>query len=286
MVVVSLSDCPPKLRGDLSLWLMEITTGVFVGNVNARVREALWSRICEHVKTGRAAMVFSTNGEQGMDFYVHNTAWVPRDFEGLTLIRRPREGGPALPSGYSNAAKRKLAQRVSQRLRREGSVYVVFDLETTGLQPERDEILEIAALLVRDGEVEEEYTALVTQNTPLPPNVAALTGITEEELREKGVPLEEALAGFLDFAGEAPLVAHNYPFDAEFLRRACKRQGKPLMKNRATDTLALARRLVDDIEDYRLPTLAHHFGLPPAQSHRALPDCYTAQAIYENLKEQ
>lgn len=89
MIVVSLTDCPPKVRGDLSKWLLEINTGVYVGNVNARVREELWKRICENIKDGQATMVYSTNGEQKLDFLVHNTSWVPVDFDGIKLIRKP-----------------------------------------------------------------------------------------------------------------------------------------------------------------------------------------------------
>lgn len=84
-----MTDCPPQLRGDLSKWLCEINTGVYVGQVSQRVREALWIRVCENLKNGRATMVYSTNGEQKMDFRVHNTAWEPVDFDGLKLMRRP-----------------------------------------------------------------------------------------------------------------------------------------------------------------------------------------------------
>ena len=56
MVVVTLTDCPPKLRGDLTKWLMEINTGVYVGKVSARIREMLWTRICENLSQGRAIM--------------------------------------------------------------------------------------------------------------------------------------------------------------------------------------------------------------------------------------
>lgn len=72
MTVVVLTDCPPKLRGDLTKWLLEINTGVYVGNLSARVREELWTRICENLKTGRATMVFRASNEQKMDFRVHN----------------------------------------------------------------------------------------------------------------------------------------------------------------------------------------------------------------------
>lgn len=73
MIVLSLSNCPPKLRGDLSKWLVEINAGVYVGRVSARVRDELWQRVCENLRDGRATMVFRANTEQGMDFRVHNT---------------------------------------------------------------------------------------------------------------------------------------------------------------------------------------------------------------------
>ena len=75
MVVITLSDCPPKVRGDLSKWLFEINTGVYVGNLSTRVRQELWQRICENLKNGRATMVYSAPGEQQMRFEIHNSLW-------------------------------------------------------------------------------------------------------------------------------------------------------------------------------------------------------------------
>ena len=63
-----MTNCPPKLRGDLSKWLCEINTGVYVGNVSSRVRDALWERICQNLKNGQATLVFTAAGEQRMDF--------------------------------------------------------------------------------------------------------------------------------------------------------------------------------------------------------------------------
>ena len=68
-----MNDCPPSLRGDLSKWLCEINTGVYVGQVSSRVREALWNRVCQNLRHGRATMVYTTNTEQKMAFRVHNT---------------------------------------------------------------------------------------------------------------------------------------------------------------------------------------------------------------------
>ena len=87
--VLVLTNCPPKLRGDMTKWFVEINTGVYVGNISKRIREELWKRICDNIKNGQATMVFHSNNEQQMDFYVHNTTWEPVDFDGIKLMRRP-----------------------------------------------------------------------------------------------------------------------------------------------------------------------------------------------------
>lgn len=74
-VTICVTNCPPKLRGDLTKWLMEIDTGVFVGNLNARVRDAVWDRICSTIGNGRACMTFSTNNEQKLDFRIYHSTW-------------------------------------------------------------------------------------------------------------------------------------------------------------------------------------------------------------------
>jgi CRISPR-associated protein Cas2 len=89
MIVISMTDCPVGLRGDLTKWLLEINTGVFVGQVSARVRDRLWERITETTKEGRVTMVFNTNNEQRLDFRVHNGTWEPIDFDGIKLMLRP-----------------------------------------------------------------------------------------------------------------------------------------------------------------------------------------------------
>lgn len=93
MIVVSLTSVPPSLRGDLTRWMFEIDTGVFVGRMSARVRDELWDRIVRECGTGRAIMVYGTNSEQRFDFRVHNFEWVPEDFDGIKIMRRPLPQG-------------------------------------------------------------------------------------------------------------------------------------------------------------------------------------------------
>lgn len=88
MIVVVLSVTPEKLRGELTRWLLEISTGVYIGHLSARVRDRLWDRIVDDVSTGRALMVWSTRNEQRMQFRVHNHSWTVEDFDGISLMRR------------------------------------------------------------------------------------------------------------------------------------------------------------------------------------------------------
>ena len=109
MVVLMLTACPAGLRGHLTRWLLEIGPGVFVGKVSKRVRELLWARVLELVKDGRAVMVFPARNEQGLEFLVHRSAWVPTDVDGLTLMLRPATPSDATPRdlrpGWSKASK-------------------------------------------------------------------------------------------------------------------------------------------------------------------------------------
>lgn len=108
MITIVLTACPVGLRGHLTKWLIEISAGVFVGNVSTRVRELLWQRVVELSKEGRALMVYSVPNEQSLSFRVHRHHWTPTDFEGLTLMMRPTEIVPTtVKPGWSTASKRR-----------------------------------------------------------------------------------------------------------------------------------------------------------------------------------
>ncbi|WP_210411010.1 type I-E CRISPR-associated endoribonuclease Cas2e [Oerskovia sp. KBS0722] len=109
MIVVVLSVCPEKLRGELTRWLLEVSAGVYVGHVPARVRDMLWLRIVEDVARGRALMIHTARNEQGMSLRVHNHAWEAADHEGLVLMRRQTAESRAL------ATERKAARQQPTR---------------------------------------------------------------------------------------------------------------------------------------------------------------------------
>lgn len=283
-----MTDCPPKLRGDLSKWLCEIDTGVYVGQISGRVRDAVWERIRKTLTTGHAVMVYATNNEQRMDFRTHNTAWEAVDFDGIKLMRRPPPQSletPALKPGFSKAAKWNMAAHGRTASAGKPERYVVIDLKTGGLQAKSDPIIEYGALRVENGVPVGRFSALVAQNAPLPPEIAGLTGITDALLRQQGQEPKPALEAFLQFIGNDRLVGYNIMFDIDFLSAACRLHACRLPTNRCKDLLESARRRVSGVSNYKLATLAAHFSLPARQTHRALPDCELIWEIYEKLKQ-
>jgi CRISPR-associated protein Cas2 len=292
MIVITLTDCPPALRGDLTKWLQEINAGVYVGQVSARVRDEIWKRVQKSAKTGNATMVFSANNEQRMDFRVHNTSWEPIDFDGLKLMLRPCPARvkklSELRIGFSNAARMRMARQM-QRRKYGGKPlperYIVVDVETTGLSAAEHEIIEIGAITVGERQIEARFHALVKAKSSIPQPIKALTGISDEILQQEGRELAEVMPEFLAFAGDLLVVSHNSDFDYGFLRAACESCGLPLFSNQCVDTLALARRLVYDVKDYKLATLLDYFGIEANGAHRSEEDCLATKQLYEKLIE-
>jgi len=288
---VSLINCPVSLRGDLTKWLQEINTGVYVGNVTPRVRDELWKRICSEAKNGSATMVFSAQNEQRLDFRVHNSSWEPIDFDGITLMLRPASqravGSGKYLSGVKTAAGRYSHGR--HRGSREDAgprAYVVIDVETTGLDPFKDHILELAAVKMINGREAGRFQSLVSPMGEITPAIEKLTGISNGEAVSEGKPLLTVLSCFLDFIGPLPVVSHNAEFDCSFIQAACEDCGIEGFENDAIDTLKLANRKVPGIANYRLETLTSVLELSIRETHRALPDCLSTRDLFVKLIER
>lgn len=291
MIVLVVADCPPKLRGDLSKWFLEINTGVYVGNLNSRVRDEVWQRVCDTLKNGRATIVFHTANEQKLDFRVHNTTWEPVNFDGIKLIRRPvnavHNSETENLTDYSKEAIFRKMDRMERAKRKRANTeeYVVIDVETTGLSYEDDRIIELGAIRVSGGKPEQEFSTLVMCKKKIPLDVVNLTGITDEIINANGREVKEALIEFINFIGTTRLVGYNINFDQTFLHNACLSNNIERIKNSSKDIMALARKKLDDVENYKLSTVAVRLGLNVKTIHRALDDCYLTYGIYEKLKE-
>src|SRR5438477_10213377 len=152
------------------------------------------------------------------------------------------------------------------------ATFVVVDLETTGLRPGSAHICEIGAVRVRELELEQEFELLVDPGVPLGPMISALTGLRDAELRGQAHP-SIAVRRFLEFAGDAVLVAHNARFDLAFLDRETERLTGARLAGPVVDTVGLARRLLAGRTPRAgLASLAQFFGTAARPCHPPPPD--------------
>ncbi len=295
-VIVVLSDCPPKLRGDMTKWFIQVNTGVYVGNMNPRIRDGLWQRITENIGHGHATMVFSAQGEQHMDFYVHNAYWNPIDFDGIKLMFRPEVKNNVQPNiakkSFSKAATNRIIAANQTKLRKSSEwsafltdSYIVLDFETTGLSSLQNQIIELAAIYVERGVPTERLQYLIRYEGTLPVEIVHLTGLTDGQLQQDGVQLAVAVQALLEFIEDLPIVCHNARFEQDFFKAACTWCSLHTPGNRFIDTLHMAQLLLPKLDSYKLPQVAAYLDIPYSSAHRALPDCETTNAVYAKLKQ-
>ncbi len=164
------------------------------------------------------------------------------------------------------------------------NTYLALDLETTGLSPMRDHILEIGAVKVEQGEVTGTYETFIDDGIDIPEKITELTGITAAMVA--GSPaMKEAVEGFLEFSGDLPLLGHNILFDYGFMKRNVQLLGADYPR-RGMDTLTIARACLPQLPSRSLDKVAAYFDIPQEQHHRALDDALTAARIYERLAEE
>lgn len=158
---------------------------------------------------------------------------------------------------------------------------IVFDIETTGLSHTTERITEIGAVRLRNLEVVEEFETFVDPEKHIPENITELTGITDEMVA--GAPREgEAVKSFLEFCGDAPLIAHNADFDTSFIRAACERN-KINYHNPYIDSLKLCKAAIPNKKKYTLDAMAKELGCGDFNHHRASDDAKMLAKIFIKL---
>lgn len=164
--------------------------------------------------------------------------------------------------------------------------YVLFDLETTGLDTENDRIIEISAIRVSGGEIVEEFSTLVNPGIHIPFIASSVNGITDEMVKDSP-SIEEALKDFLGFAGSSVLAGHNIRrFDMRFIQRdSVNILGSPV-NNKILDTLDVARRYLPEFQSRSLGSLAYHYNISYDDAHRALADCHINKKVYDMLARE
>jgi DNA polymerase-3 subunit epsilon/ATP-dependent DNA helicase DinG len=160
------------------------------------------------------------------------------------------------------------------------TTFVALDIETTGLDPDRDAIIEIGAVKFTTKRIEGEYSTLLNPGRPIPKFIESLTGISDAML-SKAPRLADVLPRLADFVGDAVVVGHSVKFDLSFIRKS-----RILRDNDSLDTYDLAAVLLPAAGRYSLGALAQATGIILPATHRALDDARVSQALYRKLFER
>ena len=157
--------------------------------------------------------------------------------------------------------------------------FTAFDLETTGLYPDRDAIIEIGAVRFNlDGE-QYRFSGLIDPGRSIPEEASRVNGISDEMVA--GMPsIEEILPGFLDFIDDSVLIAHNIGFDAGFIAAAAASQELTLKDNPCIDTVLLGKKCYTGLYSYSLGSLSSALGISIENAHRAEDDAEACMKIF------
>jgi len=159
--------------------------------------------------------------------------------------------------------------------------YVAFDVETTGLNPEQNEIIEIGALKVRDGKVQERFMEFIRPTESIQPAITELTGITNQMV-ERARRRQEVIPEFLDFCEDDILVGHNVVFDYSFMKMSALSEGMAFDKN-GIDTLKIAQKVHKDMKSKSLGALCEYYHIENNAAHRAYHDALATAKLYQTL---
>lgn len=162
--------------------------------------------------------------------------------------------------------------------------YVCVDIETTGIRPKWDKIIEIGAVKVRDGKVVDIFSELIYPGIHVPPRITQLTGITDEMVAGKS-KIEEVLPRFVEFAENDLLLGHNLRFDYSFLKQNAINMNLEFTKQ-GLDTLKIARKVLPQLESRALDYLCDYYNIKDENHHRAFNDASVTSQLYLILMEQ
>ena len=161
--------------------------------------------------------------------------------------------------------------------------FVVFDLETTGFSPSKNQIIEIGAVKVVNGSITERFSTFVNPKVPIPFEIEQLTSINDDMVLDAPT-IDEILPKFMEFCQDAVMVAHNADFDMSFIKHNCSALGLECEKT-VLDTVALSRVLLPALNRFKLDTVAKALNVSLAHHHRAVDDAACTAEIFVRLVE-
>lgn len=273
------------MRGDLTKWCQELQTGVYVGNVNAKIRELLWQRINDNIGRGEATLVYSTNNELGYTFRTTRKDKEIIDADGIpimkTLFRAPtiKHHGFSNAYRYHQAKKRTIVRPTSKN-------FVALDLETTGLKPNKDQIISIGAIKVNGNKRSDFYKLIKLESGhTVPADIAEVTKLDDHLLNRCGIDLKDAIVDLQHFVDSMPIVGYNLLFDQRFLQVAIIKHKLIQFNNRMIDLLPYVKKVDPFCDNYHLSTILNKYDIKNDSPHNARSDANATMLLTEKLIE-
>lgn len=162
--------------------------------------------------------------------------------------------------------------------------YTVLDIETTGLSPKNNEIIELSALKIRNKEVVREFSVLVNPDCHISSFISNLTGISDEMVKD-AVCIEEALKEFIEFVGKDKVIGHNVMFDLNFIKEKAMLHLHRKTWFACLDTMKISRELFPFERHHRLSDVASRLNVVQEGAHRGLVDCYSTYRCFEKMRD-
>jgi DNA polymerase-3 subunit epsilon len=164
--------------------------------------------------------------------------------------------------------------------------YIAFDIETTGFLPRVDQIVEVAGVRFVDGKPVEAFSSLVNPMVSIPPGAMSVHGITDEMVKDQPL-IEEVLLKFAEFCGSSPLVAHNAPFDMEFIKADVEKFETAAPQGVILDSCAMARKVIQGCPNYKLGTLVAFLKIAQDGAfHRAEADARFCGHLFRHMLDR
>lgn len=275
MTVITVTNAPPSLKGDLTKWMQEISTGVYIGNFNAKIREQLWKRVKDSIGNGQATISFRYNNEIGYRFHTFQTIQQSIDYDGIQLVIFPnkeKKSEDKLKTGFSNAAKFRKAEifknisnnKINKKI-------IILDIETDGLDSNINNIIEIGAIKVSKDKIE-KINLLINTYKKIPKKIEELTGIDNLLLEQKGINKKIALEQLLEFIEDLPIIGYYIDFDIQFINKELEEIGKGKLQNKTFDLLKFVKKEKMFLNNYKLSTVLREYNIEEKVIHRALSD--------------
>lgn len=158
------------------------------------------------------------------------------------------------------------------------NMFVAFDIETTGLSPTYNQIIEIAAIKYENGKRVDSFHSLINPGIPIPNKITQITGITTTMLKD-APGIQQVLPSFLEFIGDYPLVAHNSSFDMSFIKNKAAKLNITV-DNQVIDTLRISRKTFPALHNHKLNTVCQHLNIALIEHHRAMADSAATAEIF------